>query len=504
MLRVAEVKKVYCIFHKGQRPNVLNGLQTLGLVEFFDVLDIYPELDRPKTHVGDISRELNRIKNLLSEAMLGGREVSFTEKLLGPKMRPLKLLPKQTYEVLTQSRTRLDAIEAEFDALMEESKRNFRRKYRFELLAMKEELENAYERMRAAEKFGATKDTLVLGCWVESYNAAKVAKTLRRVTEDECVITIEDPLPGEPVPVALHNPRILKPYELLSKAYGLPKYRELDPTPILALTFTIFFGMMFADVGYGLIIIALGLAVFFKTRKSSEVQRDLNLLVIYGGTASVVFGFLFGEFFGGIIHLGPNFIGSDIVVLLERLIFFTISIGIVHISISLISRLTSAALSKESLLYPASMLAILWSCAALALSFLEPLPSWSVILAELLLLAGLFSLIKAKGLEAFIELLVLFTNILSYMRIAVVLLFHIVIARLLYEQVYGIPRTVIGLFMGIIAFASGAAIILIVGVFMTFVQSLRLHWLEFFKRFHSGTGESFKYFARKCKYTHCY
>jgi V/A-type H+-transporting ATPase subunit I len=504
MFRPAEVVKLFCLFHKDQRGEALDGLQTLGLVEFFDVKDRYPDLDRPETYTGDISKELERTKRLLSEAIPHGREISFTEKLLGPRMRPLKLLPKRTYDVLMESRTRLDAIEEEFEDLKGESKENFRQKYRFELLVLGELLENAYERMRAVEKFGATKDTIILGCWVESYNVMRVAKTLRRATEDACVITIEAPLPEEFVPVALHNPRILKPYELLSKAYGLPKYREIDPTPLLALTFTLFFGMMFADVGYGLIIVALGLVVFFKTRKSSEVQRDLNLLVIYGGTASVVFGFLFGEFFGGLVHLGPRFIGSDIVVLLERLMLLTISVGIVHISISLVSRLTSAVLSKEASLYPVSLLVILWSSVALALSWWEPLPSWSIVLAELLLLGGLFSLIRAKGIEAFVEILALFTNIISYTRIAVVLLFHIVVARLLYEQVYGLPRTILGLVMGIIAFASGAALILIVGVFMTFVQSLRLHWLEFFRRFSSGTGESFKYFTRKCKYTCLY
>lgn len=504
MFRPAEIKKFFCLFHKDHRSNVLNGLQALGLVEFFDVKDRYSDLDRPETYAGEVSGELNRVKHFLSETRAYGREISFMEKLLGPRMSPVKLLPKRTYEILKESHTRLDAIEEELDGLKGESKENFMHRHRFELLVLKEGLENALERMRAVEKFVATKDTLILGCWVEKGNVMRVMRSLNRATDNACAITIENPLPGERVPVALQNPRILKPYELLSKAYGLPRYRELDPTPILALTFTLFFGIMFADVGYGLLIMALGAVIFFKTRKTDEVQRDLNLLVIYGGSASVVFGFLFGEFFGGLIHLGPRFIGSDIVVLLERLILLTILVGIVHISISLVSRLISAVLSKEDLLYPASMLAILWSSAALMLSWWEPLPSWSTLLANFLLIVGLLSLVRAKGLEAIVEVMVLFTNIVSYIRIAVILLFHIVVARLLYDTIYGIPRTIIGLVIGIIVFAIGTALILTLGVFMTFIQSLRLHWLEFFRRFYSGTGESFKYFTRKCKYTYCY
>jgi V/A-type H+-transporting ATPase subunit I len=504
IFRPAEVVKLFCLFHKSRRSQVLDALQVIGLVEFFDVKDRYPDLNMPETYTSDVTRELNRVKTLLSEALPHNREVSFTEQVLGPKMSPLKLMPKKTYEVLKESHARLDDIEREFDGLRGRPKENFRNKYRFELLVLREELENAFERMKAVEKFGATKDTLVLGCWVEKDNVMKVVRALDKATEDACVISAEDPRPGEFVPVALQNPRILKPYELLAKAYGMPRYRELDPTPILALTFTLFFGIMFADVGYGLLIIGLGLAVFFKTRKSSEVQRDLNLLVVYGGTASVVFGFLFGEFFGGLIHLGPRFIGSDIVVLLERLILFTILVGVVHISISLVSRLASAFLSKETPLYPVALIAILWSSTALAFSWWEPIPPWLALAAKLLLVGGLLSLFWAKGAEALVEIMALFTNIMSYIRIAVVLLFHIVVARLLYDTVYGVPRTIIGVVFGIIAFSSGAALILTLGVFMTFVQSLRLHWLEFFRRFYSGTGESFKYFTRKCKYTYCY
>jgi V/A-type H+-transporting ATPase subunit I len=504
MLRPAEIKKLFCLFHKDQRVNVLNGLQALGLVEFFDVKERYPDLNMPQTYTAAISKELGRANRLLKEAMPLGREVTFSERLLGPRTRPLKLLPKRTYKVLTDSRARLDKVETEFEYLMGGSKEYFRQKYRFELLVLKESLENEYEKVRAMENFGSTEETLTLGCYVESHNVARVSKTLYRETVDACVITVEDPLKGEFVPVALHNPRILKPYELLSKAYGLPRYRELDPTPILAITFTLFFGLMFADVGYGLLIIALGIALFFKTRDTSDVQRNLNLLVIYGGSASVVFGFLFGEFFGGLIHIGPRFIGSDIIVLLERLILLTIFVGIVHISISLVSRLTSAVISKESTLYPVAMISILWSSVALGLSMWEPMPFWSIILSSFLLFGGLLSLFIAKGAEALVELMALFTNVISYIRLAVLLLFHIVVARLLYDTIYGIPRTIIGLAFGIIAFTSGAAVILTMGVFMTFVQSLRLHWLEFFRRFYSGTGESFKYFTRKCKYTHCY
>ncbi|MFQ5816273.1 MAG: V-type ATPase 116kDa subunit family protein, partial [Candidatus Hydrothermarchaeaceae archaeon] len=188
--------------------------------------------------------------------------------------------------------------------------------------------------------------------------------------------------------------------------------------------------------------------------------------------------------------------------MMELLMLLAISVGIVHISVSVMSRLASARISEEPLLYPASIIAILWPTVALSLARWEPMPPWSTTLAKYLLVGGLLSLVKAKGIEAFEELIALFANIVSYSRIAIIAVLHVVVARLLLEGVYGLPRTLTGAVVGIAAFASGAALILAMGVFITFIHSLRLHWLEFFKRFYSGMGESFKPFTRKSEYTY--
>jgi len=501
VFRPVEMVKIFCLFHKDQRDDVLMGLQSLGLVEFFDVRKRFPYLERPKSVVRDVARHVEEVKRLLAILPPSRRE-SLGEKILGPRMRPIKLLPKKHSDFLIESKARIADLEKELRDLKPEEIEDFRREHRLEILVIKEELENALERMHALEKFGATKETLMLGCWVTKDNAPKVRRTLRRATEDTCALSLEEPSHGEEAPVELANPRVLKPYEVLSGAYGVPRYREIDPTPLLALTFTIFFGIMFADVGYGLVLIGLGLAVYLKTRISNQVQRYLNIIIIYSGISSVFFGFLFGEFFGGTLHLGPHVMGHDVAETMEILMILAISVGIVHITISVLSRLVSARLSEESFLYPASILAILWPTVALAVSQWEELPSWSTSMAKYTLAAGLIALVKAKGAEAFDEIIALFANIISYSRIAIISVLHVVIARLLLDGVYGLPRTFVGMVIGVVAFVSGAALILGMGLFITFIHSLRLHWLEFFKRFYSGTGESFKPFTRKSEYTY--
>ncbi len=504
MFRPAEMAKLFCLFHKDKRDDVLRGLQVLGLVEFFDARQRFPYLDKPKTPARAIARDLERVRRLIS-SMPKSRRETLVEKILGPRMRPMKLLPKKTLEFVKESCARLDVLEKEQESLKADERWGFRRKHVLELLVLEEELENALERMRVLEKFGATKDTLVLACWVAKDEAPRVMRALRRATDDECAISIEEPSKDDQVPVLLRNPRILKPYELLSEAYGVPRYREVDPTPFLAVTFTLFFGLMFADIGYGMVLVALGLGVFLKTRRSNIVQRKLNLIIIYSGLASIFFGFLLGEFFGGMVRPEYHFMAHEsreLKELMELLMLIAISVGVVHISISVISRLISAVIAGEQWLYPASIIAILWSAVVIVLSRGEPLPGWSVTFSKYLLIAGVFSLIKAKGMEAFNEIIALFANIVSYSRIAIISVLHLVVARLLLEWVYGLPRTPEGLIIGIVAFAVGASIIMVLGVFITFIHSLRLHWLEFFKRFYSGVGESFKPFTRKGEYTY--
>ena len=93
-------------------------------------------------------------------------------------------------------------------------------------------------------------------------------------------------------PTRLKNPALLRPFEMFVKMYGLPAYNEFDPTLLIAVTYSLFFGFMFGDVGQGLLLLIGGFLLYrFK-------KLDLAAIISCCGFCSTIFGFLFGSVFG--------------------------------------------------------------------------------------------------------------------------------------------------------------------------------------------------------------
>jgi len=105
-------------------------------------------------------------------------------------------------------------------------------------------------------------------------------------------------------PVKQHNPRGVRPFELLTQAVGRPNYTELDPTIVLFLTFPLMFGFMIGDIGYGIIYTAIGYAMYART-DSTSFQR-FGIVAAAAGIMTIFFGILYGEIFG--LHLVTEYL----------------------------------------------------------------------------------------------------------------------------------------------------------------------------------------------------
>ncbi len=156
------------------------------------------------------------------------------------------------------------------------------------------------------ERVGRTERAFALTGWVRASLVEELRAALAPWHESLDVET-RDPRTDEDPPVELDNPRILKPFELLTDLYGRPSYRELDPTPLIAPFFLLFFAICISDVGYGAMLIAGSWLIKTKLDVAPGVKRFLDLMMI-GGAGAMAVGVAFASYFAIPVESLPPFL----------------------------------------------------------------------------------------------------------------------------------------------------------------------------------------------------
>jgi len=175
------------------------------------------------------------------------------------------------------------------------------KKIRRDILALHEKSQVAKDVLETLRKPGGTKHFAVIQGFIPKKMEAKFTDSTKQwmsVVED-----ITDPKLKEEIPTLFDNKRFVKTFEVITKSQGIPKAGEPDPTPMIALMWPIFYGLMFADMGHGLLLMALGL--LFKFKGQGELSKWGMLIAISGASAAIA-GVAAGEAFGfHLDHMGP-------------------------------------------------------------------------------------------------------------------------------------------------------------------------------------------------------
>ncbi|MCS7144319.1 MAG: V-type ATP synthase subunit I, partial [Archaeoglobaceae archaeon] len=173
------------------------------------------------------------------------------------------------------------------------------------LLAIEEYLSSEVEKAELPLRALVSKNVFVLVGYVPAKNFDKFKKELEGKKMVVEMLNFEE---HEVPPTKLNNPGFTKNFEILSKTYAIPKYKEIDPTTIMAIFFPLFFGLMLGDMGYGLLIFAVSL--YLKMIFKTEGWQKLLNIGLACGVSSIFFGFLYGEFFGPFIIPGSEHPGE--------------------------------------------------------------------------------------------------------------------------------------------------------------------------------------------------
>lgn len=361
---------------------------------------------------------------------------------------------------------------------------------------------------------GEVSGMYVLSGWIPEDTYAKVKDIIENEAPKTTVIAehVKDiPYSGVRIPTMLRNNRLVRAFQDVVALYSVPSYGEVDPSPFVAITFILFFGFMFGDVGHGAV---LYLAAAYMGKKRI-LSRSLAYVMKCASISSIVFGFLYGSVMGveGIlpaIWLSPLHDTGE-------LLAVAIIAGVVMISVGMILNMVVRYRERDfgRLLFDGQGLAglfVYWGAAAAiyitAMKVSLPFPVayiWYVIIG--LLLLTLFRNVLARTIlhqhmeeepvamqvfEVFHNLLNYFTNTLSFVRLGAFAINHVALSLAVMAISNELGKISGGFVLKGLMLLFGNILIIGLEGMIVFIQVLRLEYYEFFGKFYHGGGNVFK------------
>ena len=371
----------------------------------------------------------------------------------------------------------------------------------------------------AEERLCGTESVLVMEGWFPAAREQELAAVFERFG---CAWETLDPTEEEypEVPVKLQNNKFSDALNMVTNMYSLPAYGSVDPNPLMAPFFILFYGLMMADMGYGIIMILAAL-VAMKKIKPREGTLSFCRLLLYGGIATFVMGALTGGFFGDAPKVIAGMFGSDWQGLpalfspvrdSNAVLYGAMVLGVIHLNFGMAINFhekmkhvdKSGAILEEGAQFIILLGIILFALQMLVFkdfAILKTVGLGVMILGAAMLLIG-----SARGAKGFGKLTAPFSciyntltgwfgDVLSYSRIMALMLAGGVVAQV-FNTIAAMPAekgvTPVSGIIFIVVFLIGHALNFALNLLGCFVHDLRLQCLEFFGKFYQDGGKPFE------------
>ncbi len=359
----------------------------------------------------------------------------------------------------------------------------------------------ALRREEAKSRLVGTDKVFLLEGWLPADRCAEIEKTLKPFT---CAIETREPTEDEypQVPVQLKNNKLTRPLNMVTEMYSLPAYGTLDPNPLMAPFFILFYGIMMADMGYGLLMMIASVIISKKYRPKGTSGELFSLLGLCG-ISTFIMGALTGGFFGDFLTQLVAIVSPGTVFALPKLfdplddltmiLIGSMALGMVQIVTGMAISLIEKCKRKKFL--DAFFEEITWWTVFIGIALLA-LGKGAAVLYVGCALVLLGPIVQGKGWgkltgvfgSLYNHVTGYFGDILSYTRLMALMLAGSVIAQV-FNMLAAMPGNVIAF---IIISMLGNAMNFGLNLLGCYVHDLRLQCLEFFNKFYVDGGKPFR------------
>ncbi|HBU12770.1 MAG TPA: V-type ATP synthase subunit I, partial [Clostridiales bacterium] len=390
------------------------------------------------------------------------------------------------------------------------------------------------EKYDVLARVGLTESTFVM----EGYVLAPQAEKVKDALEGQYNVYVElaEPQPEEDAPVAFKNNGFVAPVEGITQTYSMPGRTDVDPNPIMAFFYYFFFGMMFSDAGYGLLM-AVGCLILGYGKVLEPAKRAPFRMFFFCGLSTIFWGFMYGGFFGDATHtISSTFFGGNTVLQPLwmdptreplMLLVFSVMLGLIHLLIGIGIKVYTLLRDKhvleaiaDNLIWMVILGFILLLATGMFLSTggtavptavntigLYGLIGGLVLLVVLKTIAGIKVQKKKAFAAVFGGILSIYDvtgyigDMLSYSRLLALGLATGVIANVInmmgamFSGAPGIGPVLFG-----VIFVLGHIVNFAINALGAYVHTMRLQYVEYYSKFYEGGGELFRPFKMDTKY----